>query len=260
MPSRLSLSQFGLRWGAQVVLESVTLDIEAPGCTVLLGPSGTGKSTLLRSLAGVDDAQPTRHSWGRCCHTDAAGQALAPPPLVPQGLQLPQASIGETLLGPGWAHAGHALARLGPWLALAGCRHWAGCLAHSVAQCTPVEQRILAILRCVRDRSPLILVDEPSAQLAAAARARVLRLLQAVAAQQGVLVVLHNLVEAQRLAQHIVLLANGRVQEAGPAAAFFARPASALGRQFLATGSCPEAARRSLAPPFPIFSPPKETA
>jgi atypical dual specificity phosphatase len=59
------------------------------------------------------------------------------------------------------------------------------------------------------------------------------------------LVVLRNLMVARRVADRIVLLANGTIQEAGAADAFFAQPSSECGRLFLATGSCPEASRAS---------------
>ena len=46
----LELEGFGVAFAARTILLDVSLSIPAQGCTVLLGPSGTGKSTLIRTL------------------------------------------------------------------------------------------------------------------------------------------------------------------------------------------------------------------
>jgi ABC-type molybdenum transport system ATPase subunit/photorepair protein PhrA len=55
----LELNGFGVAFGKKVVLSEITLSIPEQGAFVLLGPSGTGKSTLLRTLAGLCTASPS---------------------------------------------------------------------------------------------------------------------------------------------------------------------------------------------------------
>ncbi len=60
----LSLHGFGVAFGEKVVLAGVDMAVKEREVTVLLGPSGTGKSTLLRTLAGFNDANPNLRVWG----------------------------------------------------------------------------------------------------------------------------------------------------------------------------------------------------
>jgi atypical dual specificity phosphatase len=86
------------------------------------------------------------------------------------------------------------------------------------------------------------MVDEPTAGLAREQADQVLLVLAALARRRAVLVVLHNLREARQLARRVVLIAGGRLQEAGDAQGFFLAPATDSGKHFLASGSCPEPA------------------
>ncbi|MDP3829384.1 MAG: ATP-binding cassette domain-containing protein, partial [Polaromonas sp.] len=63
-PGILELVDYGVAFGDRVVLRSVSFSMPVQGCTVLLGPSGTGKSTLLRTLAACNHANPALRTWG----------------------------------------------------------------------------------------------------------------------------------------------------------------------------------------------------
>ena len=54
-----TLRGFGIAFGAQVVLSDVSLTLPSRGVLLLLGSAGEGKSTLLRTMAGLNDAQPS---------------------------------------------------------------------------------------------------------------------------------------------------------------------------------------------------------
>ncbi|HRC58224.1 MAG TPA: hypothetical protein PKU97_20010, partial [Kofleriaceae bacterium] len=60
----LALKGFGVAFRERIVLSDIELDVPARGVSVLMGPCGGGKSTLLRTVAGVNSAQPDLRQWG----------------------------------------------------------------------------------------------------------------------------------------------------------------------------------------------------
>lgn len=238
----LSLRKFGVAFGERTILDSVSLNIVTPGCTVLLGPSGTGKSTLMRTLAGSNDASPLLRTWGEIHYGDAGKPAL-----VMQNSQLLISNVLENLIcnlpDRGELTRLMQIERIRPLLEKTGYTSLLDRLNQKAVECTLGEQRAIAILRAALSGAPLLMIDEPTARLPEDAADRILSLVESLAAEHGILIVLHNLLEARRIAQHIALLADGHIHESGPADAFFNGPSSESGRIFLATGSCPELSR-----------------
>ena len=60
----LELQSFGISIVDKKILRALDVAILGHGITVILGPSGTGKSTLLRTLAGLNDQNPAVSVWG----------------------------------------------------------------------------------------------------------------------------------------------------------------------------------------------------
>lgn len=239
----LAVRDFGVALGDRTVLHAVSFTIPARGCTVLLGPSGTGKSTLLRTLAGYNDANPSCRTWGEVhYHDSAAGR----PALVLQKSTLLVSDVFENLVTD--LRNRSALTRLAQHelvattLARYGQGHLLEHLTRKVIELPLVEQRLIAVLRLAIASPVLLMVDEPTAGLGPADASRVLDLLEVIARERAVLVVLHNLIEARQIGSQIVLLANGRIEEVAPAAEFFTAPQSESAQAFLRTGSCPEVA------------------
>lgn len=246
-PQVLELRGFGVAYGTRVVLDAVDLDVPASGCTVLLGPSGTGKSTLLRTIAGHNAANPEVRTWGSCRYAAAACEGDHRPSLVTQNSRLLVSNVLENLVfrlpGRSALTRRRQIDAVKPLVEECG-QLWLLDELHTPVVVRPLaQQRAIAILREAIAAPELLLVDEPTAGLAPAEAHGLVQLIATLSRKRALLVVLHNLQEARQLASHIALIAGGRLQESGEPRAFFDGPASESGRLFLATGSCPEPAR-----------------
>jgi sulfonate transport system ATP-binding protein len=191
------LRQFTRRFGENLIIDALNLDIAPGEFVALLGHSGSGKTTLLRTLAGLDDVE---------------GQDVTVPgsrAVVFQDARLlPWKRVWKNVvLGLG----GHdARARAEAALGEVGLSHrldaWPLTLSGGEAQRT-------ALARALVRQPQLLLLDEPFAALDALTRLRmhelVLRLWRAH--RPAVLMVTHDVDEAIALADRVLVLAKGRI-------------------------------------------------
>jgi atypical dual specificity phosphatase len=245
----LSLKDFGVAFGNRIVLNSISLTVDGPGCTVLLGPSGTGKSTLLRTLAGYNRGNPTLRTWGEARYQGKGCPGEHHPALVMQNSKHLISNVLENLvcdLPQRSTLTQRMQVDLVEQLLYENRQtHLRGSLFQKVIERSVSDQRVIAILRQVMSGAELLLIDEPTAGLSDAEAEPILALIEQLAQKYAVLVVLHNLMEARRLASEVVLLANGTTEEMQASPEFFDHPRSECTRLFLATGSCPEIAREA---------------
>src|SRR5690606_13331941 len=162
----LALSGYGVAFGRKPVLRDIHLAIPDRGMTVLLGPSGTGKSTLLRTLAGVNDANPSLQVKGSALFRGEPLGVLGTPAIVMQKTRLMMATLRENIVNE--LPERHTLqlyqqrdiaARL---LSAAGLEYLADNLDRCVIDLTLGEQRLVALIRTVAANPTMIFVDEPS--------------------------------------------------------------------------------------------------
>lgn len=245
--SVLDLDGFGVAFGEREVLRAVNLSVPAVGCTVLLGPSGTGKSTLLRTLAGFNNANPSLRTWGLTKYRDRPCTAMNSPALVMQNSRLLVSDVLENLVCE--MPSRQALTRrmqidkVSSVLLHYGQAHLVDCLFQKVIDLPLGDQRVIAILRLLQTNPALLLVDEPTTGLQGAQAGPIVQLLKRLSTERALLVVLHHLQQARDLGGQVALLANGVIEECGKSADFFHAPRGACAKAFLATGSCPEAPR-----------------
>ncbi|WP_052850573.1 ABC transporter ATP-binding protein [Streptomyces avicenniae] len=198
--------------GAGTVLAGLDLDVRAGEFVALTGPSGVGKSTALRLLAGVErpDAGELRHAggpvWRDGRRWSPRGGWVMPVHQDPRAGLDPRWPVWRTLAEPGGPRRrADALAAARAALDAAGLtgvdpRARPGEL--STGQC----QRV-AILRALAARPALIVADEPTSALDTVTAAAVLRLLRAAAdAGAALLVVSHDTALMSRAADRVVRL------------------------------------------------------
>ena len=254
---------FGVAFGQRVILAELDFSLPPQGVTALLGPVGSGKSTLLRTLAGLNDAHPRFQHWGQVLYQGQPLGAAPRPRLVQQHARLMMASTLDALAEHVRTRLGLAPGELRAWCAAyverMGFPELTPLLGQPTMELSPLHQRAVAILREAAAAPALLLVDEPTADLSDYEAYLLLELLRKVGEATAVLLVLHNQKHAHQAAQHMLLLAGGRVQEARAMEDFLLAPQSAAGQQFVATGSCalpaPDADPTMLADDAPLSPP-----
>jgi molybdopterin-binding protein len=190
-------------FGDRVVLDGVDLVIDPGEFVVLLGRSGTGKSTLLRALAGLDPDY-----GGHLLVPRARAVVFQEPRLLPWARVLANVTLGlEGGRRRVAARGREALAEVG----LAGHeRAWPSTLSGGEAQ-------RVALARALVHEPRVLILDEPLSAVDAAGRGRLRALLkERLARFEGYrLLVTHDPVEAGALADHLVILERGRVTQEG---------------------------------------------
>lgn len=165
--------QVGVRFGAVQALAPTSLELEGGERVALLGPNGTGKSTLLRVLASLLDPTEGRVEGrlppGRCV-------LVHQQPYLYRGSARHNVALGARL-------AGRPRAEALEWLGRLGIEHVANRPASALSG---GERRRVAIARALARHPEMLLLDEPYAELDATARSLVA---QALDAFQGTLVV-----------------------------------------------------------------------
>ncbi len=223
----------------------LTMPLRPPGTLVLFGPSGAGKTTVLRALAGLD--RPDAGSIRLGGETWFDGATWLPPQrrsigYLAQGFALfPHLSVADNL-GYGLRSMPHAerAQRMAELLDLLRI----GDLADRYPrQLSGGEQQRVALGRALARRPALLLLDEPLSALDAPIRARIRRDLRAQLRELGIPAVLvtHDRTEAITLGDRIAVMLAGSIRQVGPVAEVFSRPAgvdvaSALGVETVIRG------------------------
>lgn len=212
----------------RVVLDKLDLVLAGDGISVILGPNGSGKTVLLRLLAGLLPAHGGSIVWG------AAPQPAGRLAMVFQQPMLLRMSVFanvEFALRPQALTPAARHARTTEVLERVGLAYRA---RDSARLLSGGERQRLALARAWAMRPRLLLLDEPTASLDPSATEAVERIIREIRTEGAkVLMTTHNLGQATRLADDIIFLAEGRVQEHEPAQRFFAHPQSPAARAFM---------------------------
>jgi iron complex transport system ATP-binding protein len=208
-----------------VVLQALTLTLHSAEVLALIGSNGAGKTTLLRALARLLRPQTGtvllagQNAWRLSPRAVARRLALAPqqeaahwPGTVEQAVALGRAPHRGWLL-PYAAHDHDVIERVLQQTGLDTLRH------RLLTELSGGEQRRVILARALAQEPQVLLLDEPTAHLDLKYQAEVLTLVQRLAYQGGLTVViaLHDLNQAALCAHRLALLANGRLLALGSA-------------------------------------------
>jgi osmoprotectant transport system ATP-binding protein len=244
-PPVIELRDVVKRYGAVEALQATTLSLGA-GVNVLLGPSGSGKSTLLRLLTGL-----SRPSAGEVL---LWGQALSPPTIGPLRRRLGYVIQEGGLFPHLTAGANVTLAaRYFGWDArrienrleeLCALTHFPrDGMARYPVQLSGGQRQRVGLMRALMLGPELLLLDEPLGALDPMIRAELRADLKAIfrVLGQTVVLVTHDLVEAEFFADRVVLLREGRVVQQGRLRDLVERPADPFVTRFISAQSRPGA-------------------
>jgi multiple sugar transport system ATP-binding protein len=235
----LVLEGIGKSFGATEVLCDINLNVAEGEFVVFVGPSGCGKSTLLRTIAGLEDASTGRILIGGRDVTEVApakrGIAMVfqsyalYPHLDVEGnmtLGLKQAGERATVIAERVAAAAGMLA-LQPYL------------KRRPAELSGGQRQRVAIGRAIVRKPDLFLFDEPLSNLDAAlrmaTRVEIARLHRELGA--SMIYVTHDQTEAMTLADRIVVLRDGRIEQVGSPMELYNDPANRFVAGFLGAPS-----------------------
>jgi ABC-type polar amino acid transport system ATPase subunit len=225
------------------VLRGVSLTVQRGEVAVVVGPSGGGKSTLLRCINGLERFQDGEVRVGEL--------ALGPGPIAPEHLRALRCRVGMVFqqfhLFPHMSVLDNVLS--GPLYTQGRSRAEAEPLAVQLLQRVGLadranerperlsggQQQRVAIARALAVNPEVILFDEPTSALDPRMAAEVLRVMEDLAkAGQTMVVVTHAMGFARRAASSVHVMHEGTIVESGRPAQIFGDPRTAVTRDFLA--------------------------
>jgi sn-glycerol 3-phosphate transport system ATP-binding protein len=235
--SSIELIDVAKSWGHSIALHAVNLRIETGSFCVLLGPSGCGKSTTLRIVAGLETA-----SGGQVVIDGRDVTALPPArrgiAMVFQNYALfPHLSVADNItfgLSVRKLPAAQIALRLKETAKLLGL---GDLLDRKPSQLSGGQQQRVALGRALVAQAKVCLMDEPLSNLDAQLRQDMRRELRELQRQLGLTVVYvpQDQAAAKSMADQVVLLHQGRVEQAGMPRELYARPATTFSARFIGT-------------------------
>ncbi|MEO4001942.1 ATP-binding cassette domain-containing protein [Mesorhizobium sp. CAU 1732] len=225
----LAFDDVSLTAGGTTILERLNLTIGPGAPTLILGPNGSGKTSLLRLSMGLASPSAGVVTWGGRANGGPGRRAI----LFQKPVMLRRSAAANVAYGLAQAGCPRRLraARIDELLERVGLTALA---SRPARRLSGGEQQRLALARALARQPEVLLLDEPTASLDPAATRFVEEIILA-AAHSGTKIIMttHDLGQVRRLAKEVVFLVRGRLIEQGEAGDFLDRPATLQGAAFV---------------------------
>jgi putative hydroxymethylpyrimidine transport system ATP-binding protein len=201
-PPAIEIDDARLSYAGRELFAGLSLRVPAARWTCLLGPSGVGKSTLLRLIAGLEAPEPP----GRVGASDGRPLAGRIAYMAQQDLLLPWLSVlGNVVLGATLRGTPADLDGARRLLARVGLAARAG--ERPATLSGGMRQRV-ALARTLAEDRPIVLMDEPFSALDAVTRLDLQNLAAEALSGRTIVLVTHDPLEAVRLGQRVLIMAG----------------------------------------------------
>jgi iron(III) transport system ATP-binding protein len=230
-PFAIQATDIHKAFGDARAVAGATVAVERGRLVALLGPSGSGKTTLLRVVAGFEVPDAGRVVIGD--RLVAGDRAWVEPDRRRVGMVFQDGALFPHLSVAGNVAFGRPRrGRVEECLALVGLAHRAGSFPHELSG---GERQRVALARALATEPDIVLLDEPFASLDAGLRAALREEVATILREAGAsaLLVTHDQEEALSLADEVVVLRDGRVEQAGTPQDVYAHPTTRWVAEFL---------------------------
>ncbi len=236
-PPFLRIRNLTKRFGQFTALKDISLDVKTGDFVCFLGPSGCGKTTLLRAIAGLDpqDEGMIEIAGRDVSHLPPAARDFG---IVFQSYALfpnltVAANVGFGLVNQRAARAA-ITARVAELLALVGMPEQG---TKYPVQLSGGQQQRVALARALATSPGLLLLDEPLSALDARVRLRLRDEIKMLQRRLGVttIMVTHDQEEALAMADTIVVMNQGVIEQVGSPQEIYRKPATAFVADFVGT-------------------------
>ncbi len=237
----LELREYGIAYHGKVIIKSIDLAIPDRGVFMIMGPGGTGKSTLLRTLSCYNNNNPNMTVWGEASYLGLPVSEQNRPEMVIQKARLLMATIFDNIVS--YLPERQSLTRqeqralVKRLLEQGGLGELSDKLDTSVLDLSLAQQRHISILRMICNEPRILFVDEPTFEITDEEAIPLLDYMRAEAEKRAMVITTHNQQHAKYLGGITALIAGGVVQKVKPTTVFFSSPDDELTQTFVRTGS-----------------------
>jgi sn-glycerol 3-phosphate transport system ATP-binding protein len=226
-------------WGDTRAVDDISFTVEKGSLAVLLGPSGCGKSTTLRMIAGLEDPTSGTVEIGGRDVAGLTGAARGVAMVFQSYALFPHLSVADNItfgLSVRKTPKPEMRERLDKVAELLGLTPL---LARKPAQLSGGQQQRVALGRALIAEAPVCLLDEPLSNLDAKLRQDLRREIRALQQRLGITMVYvtHDQTEAMSMADRVILMHSGRIEQNASPSELYERPASLFAALFVGGSS-----------------------
>jgi sn-glycerol 3-phosphate transport system ATP-binding protein len=235
--SAIAARQVVKSFGSANAVDGISFEAPEGKFLVLLGPSGCGKSTTLRLVAGLEQVSSGSIEIAGVDVTNLPPSARRIAMVFQSYALFPHMSVAENIVFGLRVRSVPVAERDARLARVAGMLGLSGLLDRKPSQLSGGQQQRVALGRAIIAEAPVCLMDEPLSNLDAQLRQEMRKEIRALQAQLGITMVYvtHDQTEAMTMADQVILLRNGRIEQDAAPGELYARPASVFAARFVGT-------------------------